>query len=443
MFAEDPQLFTVYEPLWITSLWSREYPTEVSHRKRNVVDVLRGILGCKFADSQAGTKFLSYTDRQWSGAFVKNPFKSAAFCNGTCKDFSKNPEYVDEVCLSKFKHSVTKIGEPRVPDNLLSSVVPQVLEENPETDVRVIQLVRDPRGSFNSRIKLGWMEEYHHWHFPNTVRYQCSKLAQNIKFGRNLPSKWRVKYLEVHYQDLAKHPIETAKSLYEFAGFQMSPKILDWVRKNTSPSKEELLKEKENVFSSVRNSSANADYWTQEAPINRTRIIEENLLEENPETDVRVIQLVRDPRGSFNSRIKLGWMEEYHHWHFPNTVRYQCSKLAQNIKFGRNLPSKWRVKYLEVHYQDLAKHPIETAKSMYEFAGFQMSPKILDWVRKNTSPSKEELLKEKENVFSSVRNSSANADYWTQEAPINRTRIIEENCKEAFDLLKLETMITN
>lgn len=279
MFAEDPQLFTVCEPLWITSLWNREYPTEVSHWKRNVVDVLRGILGCKFADSQAGTKFLSYTDRQWSGAFVKNPFKSAAFCNGTCKGFSKNPEYVDEVCLSKFKHSVTKIGEPRVPDNLLSAVVPQVLEENPETDVRVIQLVRDPRGSFNSRIKLGWMEEYHHWDFPNTVRYQCSKLAQNIKFGRNLPFKWRVKYLEVHYQDLAKHPIETANSMYEFAGFQMSPKILDWVRKNTSPSKEELLKEKEDIYSSVRNSSAIADYWTQEAPINRTRIIEENCKE--------------------------------------------------------------------------------------------------------------------------------------------------------------------
>ena len=274
MFAEDPQLFTVYEPLWITSLWSREHPTEVSQWKRNVLDVLRGILGCKFADSLAGTKFLSYTNGQWSGAFVKNPFKSAAFCNGTFKDFSKNPGYVGEVCLSKFKHSVAKIGEPRVPDNLLSAVVPKLLEENPETDVRVIQLVRDPRGSFNSRIKLGWMVEYHHSDFPITVRYKCSKLAQNIKFGRNLPSKWRVKYLEVHYQDLAKHPIETANSMYEFAGFQMSPKILDWVRKNTSPSKEELLKEKKDVFSSVRNSSANADYWTQEAPINRTRIIE-------------------------------------------------------------------------------------------------------------------------------------------------------------------------
>ena len=151
MFAEDPQLFTVYEPLWITSLWNREYPTEVSHWKRNVVDVLRGILGCKFADSQAGTKFLSYTDRQWSGAFVKNPFKSAAFCNGTCKDFSKTPECVDEVCLSKFKQSVTKIGEPRVPDNLLSAVVPKLLEENPETDVRVIQLVMMTREAASTR----------------------------------------------------------------------------------------------------------------------------------------------------------------------------------------------------------------------------------------------------------------------------------------------------
>lgn len=276
MFAEDPQLFTVYEPLWITSAWNKHDQTQAAHWKRNVLDVLRGILSCKFSDSQAGTKFLSETHKQWSGAFVKNPFTSAAFCNDTCQDLSKMPDYADQVCLSKYEHSVTKVGEPRMPDGLLSTVVPDVFLENPETDVRVIQLVRDPRASFNSRIKLGWMEEFHHWHFPITAREQCTKLAQNIKFGRELPTKWQDKYLEIHYDDLAKNPIETTRKMYRFAGFDMLSSILEWVVRNTSPSKEELLKEKEDVFSSVRNSSTIADQWRRQAPIERTRLIEKH-----------------------------------------------------------------------------------------------------------------------------------------------------------------------
>lgn len=280
MFAEDPQLFTVYEPLWVTSAWNKEGPLQVTRWKRNVLDVLRGILSCKFGDSQAGTRFLNHTQTQWSGAFVKNPFRSATFCgNDTCQDLSKIPNHADKICLSKYKHSVTKIGEPRMPEELLSTVIPDVFLENPETDVRVIQLVRDPRASFNSRIKLGWMEEFHRWHFPVTVREKCSKLVQNIKFGRELPNEWRHKYLEVHYKDLARNPVETTRNMYRFAGFEMPQSIIDWVVRNTSPSKEEILREKANVFSPVRNSSAMVDQWRNEAPIERTRILEKHCKE--------------------------------------------------------------------------------------------------------------------------------------------------------------------
>ena len=279
MFAEDPQLLTVYEPLWVTSEWNRKDPIQTTRWKRNILDVLKGILNCKFADSQAGTRFLHHTQKQWSGAFVKNPFQSARFCNDTCQDLSKIPNYADKICLSKYKHSVTKIGEPRMPHELLSTVIPDVFLESPKTDVRVIQLVRDPRASFNSRIKLGWMEEFHQWHFPVTVREQCSKLVQNIKFGRELPYEWRDKYLEVHYEDLARNPVETTRNMYRFAGFEMSQSIIDWVIRNTSPSKEEILREKANIFSPVRNSSAMVDQWRQEAPIERTRIIEKHCKE--------------------------------------------------------------------------------------------------------------------------------------------------------------------
>ena len=276
MFATDPQLMTVYEPLWVTKRWNKDDRSQIKNWKRNVLDLLKGILSCKFAESPAGIKFLSQTTKKWSGAYVNNAFQSFAFCpNGTCVDLARNPSYADKVCLTKYKHSVTKIGEPRTPDNLISSFLPMLFTENPDTDIRVIQLIRDPRASMNSRIKLGWMVDFHHSSFPYNVRRVCSNLAKNIRFGRNL-SQWQDKYLEVHYRDLAGKPLETTQAMYKFAGFEMPQSIRDWVVRNTSPSKEELRKEKNYVFSSVRNSTENIDKWQKQSPIGRVRIIEEH-----------------------------------------------------------------------------------------------------------------------------------------------------------------------
>ena len=279
MFVADPQLMTVYEPLWITKRWNKEDSSQIKNWKRNVLDILKGILSCKFAESPAGVKFLSETTKKWSGAYVKNAFQSPAFCpNGTCRDLARNPGYADKVCLTQYKHSVTKIGEPRTPDNLISSFLPMLFTENPDTDIRVIQLIRDPRASMNSRIKLGWMVDFYHSSFPNTVGRVCSNLVKNIKFGRDL-GQWQDKYLEVHYRDLAGKSLETTQAMYKFAGFEMPESIRDWVTRNTSPSKKEMQKEEKHVFSSVRNSTANIHKWQKESPIGRVRIIEEHCKE--------------------------------------------------------------------------------------------------------------------------------------------------------------------
>ncbi|KAJ7348779.1 sulfotransferase 3 [Desmophyllum pertusum] len=102
---------------------------------------------------------------------------------------------------------------------------------------------------------------------------------------------------------------------------------------------------------------------------------------------------------------------------------------------------KWQEKYLEVHYRDLAGKPLETTKAMYKFAGFEMPDSVVYWVVRNTSPSKEELIKQQDETYSSVRNSTANVDKWQQESPVERTRIIEEQCKDGLDLLGLTKIL--
>ena len=71
-----------------------------------------------------------------------------------------------------------------------------------------------------------------------------------------------------------------------------------------------------------------------------------------------------------------------------------------------------------------------------------MPASVIHWIVKSTQPSKELLAKEAKNAFSPIRNASANFEKWRREAPIERTRIIEKECSELFDILGLERLAT-
>ena len=277
MFSEDPEVFMIYEPLWVTKRWRKTEPHQ--DWSRSELEVINGIISCNFQDFPMATQFLAHTSRNWAAAAFKNPFQSANFCNvsktgrSSYPNLSYAPEFAREVCAAKYKHSVTKVAQVRVPDKMLSSIVPQVFMENPDTDVRVIQILRDPRGSLDSRIKLGWMPKHTSRSFTYHVRYPCDKTAENVKYGRNLPEKYRDKYMEVYYRDIATYPVETALKIYKFAGFKISEDLIKWIVVNTSPSQEALAKESRKAFSSVRNSTANIEKW-RSAPAEQNRIIE-------------------------------------------------------------------------------------------------------------------------------------------------------------------------
>ncbi|XP_078353537.1 carbohydrate sulfotransferase 3-like [Oculina patagonica] len=277
MFSEDPQVFMIYEPLWVTKRWRKSKPEQ--DWSRSELEVLNGILSCNFQDFPMATEFLAHTSRNWAAAPFKNPFQTPNFCNvsdtdrTSCPDLLHMPKFAQEACATKYKHSVTKVAQVRTPDKLLSSLVPQLFSENPDTDIRILQILRDPRGSIDSRIKLHWTPKHTSPGFLYQVKYACEKTTQNVKYARNLPEKYRDKYMEVYYRDIAMNPVKTALKIYRFAGFEISEDLIKWIVFNTSPSEEALAREAKKTFSSVRNSTANIEKW-RSAPAEQNRLIE-------------------------------------------------------------------------------------------------------------------------------------------------------------------------
>ncbi|XP_068676866.1 carbohydrate sulfotransferase 3-like [Montipora foliosa] len=289
MFAADPQMFTVYEPLWVTKRWFKDYANfQFDFQERIVLDVVNALLSCEFTGSDAGKTFLDFTRTSWvgSGVFEKNVFRTSAFVRKTKSGkkyypkLSSHPEFAVAACLNSFNHSVVKVGQIRVPKESIAVFIPRVFRENPDTDIRVIQIVRDPRGSINSRIRSGWVSDYTFKGFPQIAKGICSKITKNIKFARALQDKWlKDRYMEITYREIATMPITTAKKIYKFAQFQMPDSLVDWIVESTNPDKDQLAEAIDNPYSHIRDSSSNYLKWRKESPIKRVREIEKNCKE--------------------------------------------------------------------------------------------------------------------------------------------------------------------
>lgn len=283
MFYEDSSIFTVYEPLWVTSGWLKSEAGR--DRVKDVNEVIGALMSCKFVDNPIALKFLESTSKKWAPGLPSNPFRSPFICNRTgkepmsCPDSGSLPNVIQDVCLRHFKHSVTKIAIVRVPDRKLSHIFPKIIHDHNDTEVKLLHVVRDPRGSVNSRINLRWINDYQSRGFPLLPRDTCEGILQNVKYGASLEGSLKERYKLVRYKDIALFPVKTTLEIYKFAGFEMPESVIHWIVKSTQPSKELLAKEAQNAFSPIRNASANFEKWRREAPIERTRIIEKECSE--------------------------------------------------------------------------------------------------------------------------------------------------------------------
>ncbi|XP_068727378.1 carbohydrate sulfotransferase 3-like [Montipora capricornis] len=283
MFSEDSNIFSVYEPLWITRNW---FQTEEGRDPvKDVNDVLSALMSCQFVDNRAAVKFLQSTSKKWAAGLSQNPFQSSPICNQSdsgkmsCPDLASLPKIVQNVCLSHFKHSVAKVAIVRVQGRKLSNILPHIIHNTSGTEVKLLHVVRDPRGSINSRINLQWIHDYQESGFFYLPRDTCEGILQNVKYGASLEGSLKKHYKLVRYKDIALSPVKTAMEIYKFAGFEMPESVLHWIVQSTQPTKEVLKKEAGKEFSTIRNATANVEKWRREAPIERTRIIEKECSE--------------------------------------------------------------------------------------------------------------------------------------------------------------------
>ena len=194
----------------------------------------------------------------------------------TCVPPLGQVEELSHRCKHCFSGTVVKVLPHRIPGGKLSSLLPVLTYRAVGVDIRLLHVVRDPRASINSRIKLGWFPEFNDTKFTKMVEDYCNVITDNIEFGQNLDDSLKHRYKLVFYRDIAAHPLNTAKEIFTFAGMDLDENTLKWIKATTNLSnKTEANKANfKSPYSLVRNSKANIEKWRIESPPERTNAIE-------------------------------------------------------------------------------------------------------------------------------------------------------------------------
>jgi len=146
---------------------------------------------------------------------------------------------------------------------------------------------------------------------------------------------------------------------------------------------------------------------------------------EDPEMDVKIIHLIRDPRGIASSRLRL--KNNWNDTKFAPT----CNRLLRNAKLATS-PSapKWLKKaYLQIRYEDLSLKPIEVAAKIYDFVGLEFVDEMRTWINLNTRADSSQ----RKTPYSTNRNSAATSEAWRTQLTLDQVKDVQKSCMSAMN----------
>ncbi|XP_042887354.1 carbohydrate sulfotransferase 1-like isoform X2 [Penaeus japonicus] len=178
ILASRGQSFYFYEPV-------RSLPESQKHDEHSVREELRKAFRCEIQQ-----EFLAVGDSPASS--IRHPYTYK-------KDIaSVDMEILKDFCR-KERFRIVKTIRTRL------AWVSELLQEDPT--LKVIHLVRDPRGSLRSAAKVKWNLD------PEKI---CSEIMEDLQTREEMEKKYPNRYLFVKYEDLAQDPFDKTIQMFRF-----------------------------------------------------------------------------------------------------------------------------------------------------------------------------------------------------------------------------------
>lgn len=124
----------------------------------------------------------------------------------------------------------------------------------------MVFLVRDPRGTLNSRYKMHWCKRG--CVDPNTL---CGELVADYAAAQGLSQKYPKRFRVVRYEDLSLDTFQGTKDIFDFYGLPFERNVEEFLNSHTK-------EEKGGTSTTFRNSTATALHWITEMSFDQVRL---------------------------------------------------------------------------------------------------------------------------------------------------------------------------
>ncbi|XP_036294087.1 carbohydrate sulfotransferase 3 isoform X2 [Pipistrellus kuhlii] len=317
-FNQQGNIFYLFEPLWHIERTVSFEPGGASAAGSALVyrDVLQQLFLCDLyvlehfisplpEDHLTPGMFRRGSSRSLCEEPVCTPFVKKVFEKYRCKNRRCGPLNVTlaaEACRRK-EHMALKAVRIRQLEFL------RPLAEDPRLDLRVIQLVRDPRAVLASRMVAfaGKYEPWKRWlaegqdrlreEEVQRLRGHCESLRASAELGLRQPAWLRGRYLLVRYEDVARRPLQKARDMYRFAGIPLTPQVEDWIRRNT-----QAPRDASGIYSTQKNSSEQFEKWRFGMPFKLAQVVQDAC---GPAMRLFGYKLARDAAALTNRSVSL------------------------------------------------------------------------------------------------------------------------------------------
>ncbi|XP_065059724.1 carbohydrate sulfotransferase 5-like [Rhopilema esculentum] len=238
LFNRDKNSFYLFEPLLVVERSNKVIHFELRNQsllrsfKNESRELFKGLITC-----QENTQLAKYMDiydeygsRSRTAAFGRPPFTDEK------RAYRIDHNKILKLCSNLTSYTVFKELEFRLPDMKLAMLVE--LSEELGVDLRVVQLVRDPRAYLHSQLKLGWF-------FKNTtIRtrradvYMKSRCLETLRYVNDIEKnmkryKSKMRYTLLRYEDLLTKSDSMLQKVTDVTGINVFNNSIGWFRQIT------------------------------------------------------------------------------------------------------------------------------------------------------------------------------------------------------------------
>ncbi|XP_069479364.1 carbohydrate sulfotransferase 1 [Ambystoma mexicanum] len=280
LFNQHSDIFYLFEPLYHVQFTLIPKPSPSKSERQVIVgasrDLLRSLYDCDlyFLENYIRPQPVNHTTdslfrRGSSKALCSPPVCEALGSgdspmeDGECvkKCGTLNLTLATESCKEHGHVAIKTVRVPEVKDL-------RALVEDPRLNLKIIQLVRDPRGILASRSET-FRDPYRLWRIWKATGRKpynldttqltriCDDFLNSVSTGLNRPSWLKGKYMLVRYEDLARDPMGKTEEIYSFLGIPIDGNVERWIHNNTRGDKSSA----KHKFGTLRNSAAIAESW--------------------------------------------------------------------------------------------------------------------------------------------------------------------------------------